>query len=474
MAVPSSLLLSSLCRYSAGEINTLPLLSGLGILCPSSAWGVVLPRILYSLVFYLLTPFICLRMFWRGRLVPGYRDRWQERFGFIPSLPKHVDADGKTTDRKVIWVHSVSVGETITAAPVVRRLQALYPDYLIAMTTSTPTGSERVKAMLGDSVYHCYAPYDLPGAVARFLDTLNPCMLIIKETELWPNIIHGCYSRKIPILLANARLSEKSAKGYHRFSVLTAPMLSELSVVAAQHKDDRERFLSLGLAADKVQVTGNIKFDIEISESLRQRAVELGQQWQRQLRRIWLVASTHKGEDELILEAFRKVLALYPKTLLVLVPRHPDRFDQVAVLCKSKGFTVARRGRSEQPSAETQILLGDTMGELPLFFGACDLAFVGGSLIPVGGHNLMEPAAWGVPVLSGSHLFNFSEASALLLAAGGLEICNSPTEIAQAVLRLLDNDELCQQRGGAALAVVEANRGAMARLLAIIEQLLAR
>jgi 3-deoxy-D-manno-octulosonic-acid transferase len=422
------------------------------------------------LFFYLLMPFVCLRLFWRGRLVPGYRDRWQERFGFIPPLS---DADGEV-GRDVIWVHAVSVGETMAAVPLIRRLQTLYPDYLIAVTTSTPTGSERVKALLGDSVYHCYAPYDTPGAVSRFLNTLKPKILIIKETELWPNIIHGCYRRNIPVLLANARLSARSADGYRRFSILAKPMLAELAMVAAQHKDDCRRFLSLGLAEARVQVTGNIKFDLEITAAQRQQAANLGRQWQQGIRPIWLVASTHKGEDELILQAFRGILAKYPKTLLVLVPRHPDRFDQVAALCRAEGFAVARRGKGQQPALETQVLLGDTMGELPLFFGASDVAFVGGSLVPVGGHNLMEPAAWGIPVLSGRHLFNFAEASALLIERGGLEICCTPKEIAAAVIRLLADRDLCRQQGAAALAVVEANRGAMARLLAIIEQLLAR
>jgi len=429
-----------------------------------------LPRILYSLFFYLLMPFVCVRLFWRGRLVPAYRDRWQERFGLIPPV---TDAKG-VAGKEIIWIHAVSVGETMAAVPLIRRLQNLYPECLIAVTTSTPTGSERVRALLGDSVYHCYAPYDLPDAVSRFLDRLQPRILIIKETELWPNIIHGCYRRNIPVLLANARLSAKSASGYRRFSLLAKPMLAELAVVAAQHRDDRQRFLSLGLPEARVQITGNVKFDLEITASQRQQAASLARQWRASARPIWLVASTHKGEDELILEAFRRILDAFPQTLLVLVPRHPDRFDQVAALCRSEGFTVARRGKGQQPTPDTQVLLGDTMGELPLFFGACDVAFVAGSLVPVGGHNLMEPAAWGVPVLAGGHLFNFAEASTLLLAAGGLEICNSPREIAQAVCGLLENPQRCQRQGSAALAVVEANRGAMGRLLAIIEQLLAR
>jgi 3-deoxy-D-manno-octulosonic-acid transferase len=407
--------------------------------------GIALARLLYSAVFYLLSPFICIRLWWRGRLVPGYRLRWAERFGFVTPVP---------AERKVIWVHAVSVGETVAAAPLVKQLQERYPNHLVAVTNTTPTGSERVRAMLGDSVYHCYAPYDLPCAVARVVTKLHPEMLIIMETELWPNLIHHCRRRHIPVVVANARLSAKSARGYQRFSWLSAPMLRDLALVAAQYPEDGQRFVQLGLPADRLRVTGNIKFDFTISPQQRQLAEWLVGEWRGvNGRPVWLVASTHRGEEEIILDAFRQIQRTVPELLLVLVPRHPDRFGEVAELCGKLGFAVVKRSENRAPEPDVSILLGDTMGELAVFYGACDLAFVGGSLVAVGGHNLLEPAAWGVPVLSGSQLFNFAEISNLLLAANALTICNSAADIA-----------------GAALAVVEANRGAMAKLLAVIGQ----
>ncbi|MFA5631257.1 MAG: lipid IV(A) 3-deoxy-D-manno-octulosonic acid transferase [Porticoccaceae bacterium] len=426
----------------------------------------MLPRILYSLVFYLLVPFICLRLWWRSRRVPAYRRRWRERFGVVPR---------PDPGREVIWVHAVSVGETIAAVPLVRRLQERYPDALIAVTTTTPTGSERVRALLGDSVYHSYVPYDLPDALARFLARLQPRLLIVMETELWPNLVHACARRDIPVVLANARLSEKSAVGYRRFAALTARMLGELTWVAAQHEDDGARFLALGLPAARLQVTGNIKFDFAIRDEQRRQAQVLAEQWRgADGRPVWLVASTHRGEDEIILDAFARALARVPNLLLVLVPRHPDRFEQVAALCSARGHRMARRSRAEIPDAATQVLLGDTMGELAVFFGACDIAFVAGSLVPVGGHNLLEPAAWGVPVLSGPVLFNFAEASALLQQADALTLCENADEIADAVVNLVENPEQRSRQGAAARAVVDANRGALARLMALIERLPAR
>jgi len=417
-------------------------------------------------VFYLLVPFICLRLFWRGRRVPGYRRRWQERFGFVPPAP---------AGRRIIWVHAVSVGETIAAIPLIRRLQQQYPNAMLAVTTSTPTGSDRVQAIFGESVYHVYAPYDLPGAVGRFLRRVRPELLIIMETELWPNLIGDCKRQRIPVVVANARLSEKSAAGYRRFSPLIKSMLRQITVVAAQHRDDGDRFLSLGLSRPQLFISGNIKFDIELDDYQRSQAMELRKQWiGGEDRLVWLVASTHQGEDEVVLSAFAELKKIHPSLLLVLVPRHPDRFDQVAQLCSSAGFSVCRRSLGELPQADTAIVLGDTMGELPVFFGASDIAFVGGSLVPVGGHNLMEPAAWGVPVLSGPYLFNFSEASSLLKAVDGLKVATNASELALEVDSLLRDSVLRARRGAAALRVVEGNRGAMERLVAAITPLLSR
>lgn len=421
-------------------------------------------RIFYTLLFYLVTPLVLLRLLIRSRKAPAYRRRWKERFGFVPALK----AD------KVIWVHSVSVGETLAAVPLIKQLQQRYPKAQLVVTTMTPTGSERVKASFGDSVYHAYAPYDLPDVVARFLRRVKPNLLVIMETELWPNLIAGCARRNIPVVVANARLSGKSAQGYQRVAGLTTSLLSNVSKIAAQHQEDGNRFVELGLPPEKLSVTGNIKFDLELGSELIEKAESLKTQWRGGSERpVWLVASTHSGEDEQILTAFRQVLTRHPSLLLVLVPRHPERFNDVAQLCGERGFTLVRRSEGAAPQASDQILLGDTMGELLAFCGASDIVFMGGSLVPVGGHNLIEPAAWSAPVLSGPHLFNFAEASRLLLAADGMQICENSEQLAEKLEALLSNPARCEQMGLAAKEVAEQNRGALSRLLTVIDAIVA-
>lgn len=411
-------------------------------------------------------PLVVLRLLWRARRAPAYARRWGERFGFGPTLP---------SGQKVIWVHSVSVGETLAAIPLIRSLQQRYPAARLVVTTMTPTGSERVRAAFGNSVHHVYAPYDLPGAVKRFLRRIEPALAVIMETELWPNTLHACHRNGVPVVLANARLSARSARGYGRVASLVEDMLAKLMVVAAQSRDDGQRFLTLGLEPARLQVIGNIKFDLEIDDEQRRRASALAAQWRGGAARpVWLVASTHQGEDALVLDAFNQVLRQYPDTLLVLVPRHPERFSEVAGLCRARGFGLVRRSIGAAPSATDQILLGDTMGELADFFGACDVAFVGGSLVAAGGHNLIEPAAWGVPVLSGPSLFNFSEMATLLQAAGGMAVCSSAAELAAAVEQLLNDPQRRMAMGKSAQGVAEANRGAMTRLLDVIERLWVR
>jgi 3-deoxy-D-manno-octulosonic-acid transferase len=417
-------------------------------------------RHLYTAFFYLITPFILLRLLWRSRLAPAYAKRWQERFGCF----SHVRAHGS------IWVHAVSVGETLAALPMIESLMQHYPDTPIVVTTTTPTGSERVKAALGDSVLHVYAPYDMPGCVGRFLQRLQPKLAIIMETELWPNTVYACHSRGIPVVLANARLSAKSAKGYQRFSALTAPMLSRLAAVGAQHHDDAQRFYDLGLGQQQCQVTGSIKFDITLNETLRSAAQDLHNDWAQGMGRpILLAASTHMGEDEKVLQAFHRVLERQPTALLVLVPRHPERFDKVVDQCRQQ-FTVQRRSEGGSVQVATQVLVGDTMGEMMTFFGACDIAFMGGSWIESGGHNMIEPAAWGKPIFTGPSLFNFAEVSRLLIEAGGMGVVETPEDLADEVCRLIENPDQARAMGEKALAVADANRGALDRLLGIIDQ----
>ena len=420
-------------------------------------------RFLYSVLFYLLLPAIMLRLLLRGLSSPGYAGRWGERFGF--------GVKGRSTSN-TIWLHAVSVGETVAATPLVTALQEKLPNYRLMVTCMTVTGSVRIKAAFGDSVDHSYAPYDMPDAVARFLNRVKPKMLIIMETELWPNTIAACHQRNIPVVLANGRLSERSARGYQRIKPLVRPMLSGLSAVAAQHRDDGARFIALGLPEAALQVTGNIKFDLNLSPAVRSHAAALADQWRGNSgRQILLAASTHHGEDEIILAAFAEIKKQVSNLLLVLVPRHPERFDQVARLCTDAGFSLARRSGNDSLT-ETDILLGDSMGELTAFFGACDIAFVGGSLVPTGGHNMIEAAAWNVPVLTGPHLFNFTEVSQLLLANDAMRLCETEQQLVDQSLELLGNQQQRDAMGRAAGRVVEANRGALEKLVVIIAGLI--
>jgi 3-deoxy-D-manno-octulosonic-acid transferase len=423
-------------------------------------------RWLYTIIFYLSLPLIMLRLCWRARRAPAYAQRWRERFGFIKPV---------SATKPVIWLHTVSVGEFLGALPLIRQLQQSAAVHLV-ITTTTPTGSERVRAMLGDSVDHVYAPYDTPDMVARFLRRVKPRLLVIMETELWPNTIAACNARSIPVVLINARLSARSARGYQRFSAITRPMLQQLSAVAIQHQDDAARFAALGLPTAVSHITGNIKFDLTLSAELVAQASRLKKQWSEDGQRlVWIVASTHQGEDEQILDAFTQLRASGDSAaqtlLLVLVPRHPERFNRIADLCQGRGFSVQRRSSGQSP-AGVDILLGDTMGELLLLFGASDIAFVGGSLVANGGHNFIEPAAWQLPLLSGPHVFNFAEVSRLLVEAGALVHVDSSAALAQQVQLLLSDKELRTARGQAARTVADANRGALAKTVSLIKSYL--
>ncbi|WP_417311513.1 lipid IV(A) 3-deoxy-D-manno-octulosonic acid transferase [Ectopseudomonas khazarica] len=419
-------------------------------------------RHLYTLLLHLALPLIALRLALRARKAPAYARRIKERFSF--ALPP-LKPGG-------IWVHAVSVGESIAAAPMIRALQARYPELPITVTCMTPTGSERIQALFGDSVQHCYLPYDLPWAAARFLDRARPRLAVVMETELWPNHIHQCARRGIPVALANARLSERSARGYARFGKLTAPMLAELSLIAVQTQAEAQRFLDLGARPDCVEVTGSIKFDLKIDAELLQRAAELRRQWQAEQRPVWIAASTHAGEDEIVLAAHRQLLETRPNALLILVPRHPERFNSVHELCLSDGLTTRRRATGEAVQAGDQVLLGDTMGELLFLYALADIAFVGGSLVANGGHNLLEPAALGKPVLSGPHLFNFLEIAAQLRAAGALSEVADAAQLAERTATLLDTPAEAQRMSAAGLAVLKANQGALERLLDGLRRLL--
>lgn len=421
-------------------------------------------RPLYSLILYLLTPLVLLRLAWRGLRAPGYWKRWPERFGFF-SAPQLSET---------IWIHAVSVGEFQAALPLIKALKVHYPDVRMVVTTTTPTGSARVRAALGDTVFHVYAPYDLPGAVRRFLGRTRPRVAIIMETELWPNLFHGCHARGIPLILANARLSERSAAGYRRIAGLTRQTLGNITAVAAQTQDDARRLISLGADAARVHVTGNIKFDINIPASLHEEAATLRQGWGAE-RPVWIAASTHEGEDEQVLEAFAAVRQAVPDALLVLVPRHPERFARVAALCRKRGYEVVLRSgqraghASFGASATTAVFVGDSMGELMLFYAASDVAFIGGSLVATGGHNMLEPAALGIPVITGPHIFNFAEISRMLLNAGATRQVNDAPQLAEAVMAYLKDNNLRRAAGDKGRRLVEQNRGALMKLVDIVQ-----
>ncbi|WP_085705244.1 lipid IV(A) 3-deoxy-D-manno-octulosonic acid transferase [Pseudomonas sp. B15(2017)] len=414
-------------------------------------------RSLYTALFYLGLPLVAIRLWLRSRKAPAYAQRIGERFSY--GMP--------TLQPGGIWVHAVSVGESIAAAPMIRALLQRYPKLPITVTCMTPTGSERIHALFANEprIQHCYLPYDLPCAAARFLDRVQPKLAVIMETELWPNHIHQCAKRGIAVALANGRLSERSAKGYGRFSKLTAPMLAEMSLFAVQTEAEAQRFRDLGARPETVEVTGSIKFDLTIDPKLLQRAAELRSQWQAQERPVWIAASTHEGEDEVVLNAHRRLLTNHPDALLILVPRHPERFNSVFELCQREGFATVRRSTGASVDAQTSVLLGDTMGELLFLYALADSAFVGGSLVPNGGHNLLEPAALAKPVISGPHLFNFLDIAAQLRSAGALAEVDDAEGLATEVQRLFELPRDAQRMAENGLSVMRRNQGALQRLL---------
>lgn len=416
-------------------------------------------RTFYSVIWYLLLPFLFLRLWLRGRQAPAYRQRWKERmaWGYLPGTLKNS-----------LWVHAVSVGETLAAVPMIERLLADYPQMPLLVTTTTPTGSERVKALFGDRVTHVYCPWELPTALNRFLRAFDPKMVIVLETELWPNLCAAAKRHGARLMLMNGRLSEKSYRGYSKFPRLVRPMMARFDALAVQTPVERERYVALGAWPERVHAIGSVKFDMTLDDTVRQGADALRAMIGE--RPVWIAASTHPGEDEPVLAAHKALLETAPQTLLVLVPRHPERFDGVAQLIRQQGLGLARRSKQDTVTADTQVYLADTMGELLMLFGVADVAFVGGSLVPVGGHNLLEPAGWGKPVVTGPHLHNFTAISGLLDDAGALTLVEDADALAITLQGLFRNPAQRQHQGQAAAAVVEANRGALEKGLQLISE----
>ena len=418
--------------------------------------------IAYTAALYLATPLLLARLLWRGLLRnPGYRRRLGERLGLGARLGQ---------PHGCLWVHAVSVGEAQAAVPIVKALRERRPGETILVTSTTPTGAERISQAFGAGVVHRYLPFDLPGAVARFLDRTRPRVAVVMETEIWPNLLAGCRARGVPVVMANARLSERSASGYRRFRRLFAPALGGVAAAAAQSGDDARRLASIGVPPDVIEVTGSTKFDVRLPASLREEAAALRRTW-GVARGVWIAASTHEGEEEQVLDAFEQVLEALPDSLLVLVPRHPERFGAVAALVRRRGVEPAMRSRRPVDCTGARVFIGDTMGELPLFYAAADVAFVGGTLVETGGHNMLEPAALGLPVLFGPHVFNFAEIGRRLVEAGGAERVGGPASLGRAVAGYLEDANRRHAAGERGRAFVESNRGARDRVLAMIEAL---
>jgi 3-deoxy-D-manno-octulosonic-acid transferase len=416
-------------------------------------------HIFYNLLTYvLLLPYIG---YWliRGITNRSYLERIGERLGLGYPRLEHC-----------IWIHAVSVGEVVAAVPLIRALGRRFPDQPLLVTTVTPTGAARVASLFGDEVHHTYIPFEAPHVIKRFFEATNPAIALVLETEIWPNLYRGCGVRDIPLVLVSARISPKSVRSYRRLLPLFRETLSHGIIIAAQSEADAERFLSLGAAPERTRVTGNIKFDVELPPDLADR----GRNLRAELfgdRPVWIAASTHEGEEELVLAAQQALLKTFPELLLVLVPRHPQRFPAVRDMIEKRRMSVVSRTDGETCGPATQVFLGDTMGELTLFYAASDVAFVAGSLVPIGGHNLLEPAALGVPLLSGPYVFNAQEIADMFIAKGACKLVSDSAELAAAVEGLLSDAEAASSLGDAGREILERNRGALARLMAMIEPL---
>lgn len=416
-----------------------------------------LQRLAYSWLWRAALPWLALKLACRNRrsVGVGAGNHWLARLGKF-------DLPARTRPR--VWVHAVSVGEVQAASPLVRALLAALPNHEIVMTTTTATGAAAAGRALGDAVVHLPMPFDLPGAVDRFLSRVEPGLVVILETELWPNLLAACESRGVPVALVNARLSPRSWRAYARLPSLTREMLASLSLIAAQSAGDASRFRALGAPADRLQVVGNLKFDIKPPGG----AIEAGEALRKRLGRArptWIAASTHEGEEALVLEAHEQIRRRWPDALLLLVPRHPERFPAVAGLCRSQGLPLALRSAPTPADGDAAVFLGDSMGEMFTFYAASDVAYIGGSLVPTGGHNPLEPAAVGVPVLAGPHVFNFEATYALLEQAGALGRVPDVESLATSVAALFDSPAERARRAANASAIIDDHGGASQRVV---------
>ncbi len=419
-------------------------------------------RVLYSTALYLLAPVTVYHLIWRGFRQPAYLQRWAERYAIYDG-PAHA---------QTLWVHAVSVGEVNAAIPLVQALRRGRPDLRLLVTTITPTGSERVRALWKDDVEHVYLPYDLPGAVGRFLAHHRPIAALIMETELWPNLLFGCRDRGVPSYILNARLSARSLRGYQVLAPLIGRALRTVRAVAAQSHADARRFVRLGARDAQTLETGNLKYDVSVPDTLEAFAAEFRAHGGG--RPVWIAASTHEQEEADVIAIHRRLRGLFPRLLLLWAPRHPERFRAVADSARSTGWQVSTRSRGRWPQPDDAVFVVDTLGELVNFYACADVAFVGGSLQAIGGHNLLEPAATGTAIVTGPHLHNFEEIARKLEHAGALRIGADAQSVEAALAELLGDDALRERMVAAARALVETGRGALARTMALLEPVLGK
>ncbi|WP_428776476.1 lipid IV(A) 3-deoxy-D-manno-octulosonic acid transferase [Vibrio sp.] len=421
----------------------------------------MLMRFFYSVLYTLVAPLFLIKLFKKNPGQPFVGKRWPEHFGFSPAL---------RSERQPIWIHAVSVGEVMAVSPLIKEL-SLHTDSPILLTTTTPTGAAQAEK-LGDLVEHRYMPLDCTFAVRRFIRRMQPSRLVIVETELWPNTLRAVAKAGIPISVINARLSERSFRRYQKVMPLFNLIAPHLTQVLCQYPDDARRFKELGISSERVGITGSVKFDFSVTEQVLTAGHQLRDQLGRQ-RPVWIAASTHKGEDEIVLAAHQKLLQHKPDALLILVPRHPQRFDDVYALTQQLGFSVQRRTQQTllSESKPSQVYLGDTLGELLLLIQATDICFMGGSLLgdKVGGHNFIEPAALAKPILTGPSYFNFNEIANRLFGVSGLMVVNNDTELAEKLISLIANPELSEQTGQAAYSVFTDNKGAIEKTIAALD-----
>ncbi len=418
-------------------------------------------RSVYTVLFHALTPFIVLRLFWRSLKAPDYRKRWLERFAiYSDALPSDV-----------IWVHAVSVGEVEAVVPLVNQLKSRYPKNPLLLTTTTPTGSARVKAIWGDAVAHVYLPYDLPWVIGRCLRIFQPRILLVMEKEIWPNLYEACRGREIPIVILNARLSARSARSYLKIPALIQPALACVNQIACQTQEDSDRFVQIGASESQMTVSGNLKFDLSIDPALKVQAKTLREQFFSE-RFVVILASTHDNEESLFFNRYADLKQQIPDLLLIVVPRHPERFGKVQAEAEKRGLAVCTRSSQAICNATTDVFLVDRMGELKLFLGAADLSFVGGSLVPVGGHNILEPMIMQTPVIFGPQMFNFKQIAQDVLAADCGIQCQTIESVLQTCIELHRNSSRRLQLSQAATDFLQRNQGATQRTLNLVESVL--